>query len=108
MGGVDEGRTMLSEYEKRELQAIEEMLRSDTRFSARFRRRRSRRGPRGPRLPRVLLVTGVLVMVAAAFLGLGDAFVQGLVLALAGLLWKRPWRRFPTRHMPRFPKGRDV
>jgi hypothetical protein len=103
MGWVDEGRVMLSEYEKRELQGIEEMLRSDTRFSARFRQRRSRRGPKGRRLPRLLLVTGVLIMVAAAILGLGGAFVQGLLLALAGLLWKRPWPRIPrldTRRPP--------
>ena len=73
------------------------MLLSDTRFSARFRRRRSRRGPRGPRLPRVLLVMGVLIMVSAAFLGLSDAFLQGLVLAVAGLLWKKPWPRLPRR-----------
>ena len=99
---------MLSEFEKRELQAIEEMLLSDTRFSTRFRRRRSRRGPRGPRLPRVLLVTGVLIMVSAAFLGLGDAFLQGLALAVAGLLWKKPWPRLPRRDISRPPNGRGA
>lgn len=95
---------MLSEHEKRELQAIEEMLLADTRLIARFRRRRRRL--RGPLLPRVLLVSGVLVMVCAAFLGLGDAFVQGLALALAGFLWRRPWSRLPRRVMrPRDGRG---
>ena len=97
---------MLSEHEKRELQGIEEMLRSDTRFFARFTRRRSRRGRSGRRFPRVLVVTGVLIMIAAAFLGLGDAFVQGLALALVGILWKRPWPRFPRPDLGRPPTRR--
>jgi hypothetical protein len=77
---------MLSEHERRELQTIEQMLLSDSRFSSGFTRLRSRRERRNRSLARILVVFGVLISVAAMFLGLGDAFVEGLGLTAAGLL----------------------
>jgi Protein of unknown function (DUF3040) len=94
MGRVDQGRTMLSEYEQRELRSIEQMLLSDSRFSATLRGSQSPAERRSRRLARVLLVSGVLIMVAATFLGLGAAFVEGLGLAMVGSL--------ATRYRPRF------
>jgi hypothetical protein len=77
---------MLSEHERRELRTIEQMLASDGRFSSGFTRLRSRRERRNRSLARILVVFGVLISVAAMFLGLGDAFVEGLGLTAAGLL----------------------
>jgi hypothetical protein len=77
---------MLSEHERRELRTIEQMLLSDSRFSSGFTRLRSRRERRNRHLARILVVFGVLITIAGMFLGLGDAFVEGLGLTAAGLL----------------------
>jgi Protein of unknown function (DUF3040) len=77
---------MLSEHERRELRTIEQMLLSDSRFSSGFTRLHSRGERRNRHLARVLVVFGVLITVTAMFLGLGDAFVEGLGLTAAGLL----------------------
>jgi DUF3040 family protein len=97
MAAREEGRAMLSEHERRELQSIEQMLLSDSRFSSGFTRLRSRGERRNRSLARALVGFGVLIMVAAAFLGLGDALVEGLGLTTAGLLVWRFRPAFPRR-----------
>lgn len=97
---------MLSEFEQRELRGIEEMLRSDSRFSARFTERQSRAGRRKARLARALVGSGVFIMVAATVLGLGGAFLQGLGLSLAGLLWTASRSASAARPLRRRRTGR--
>jgi hypothetical protein len=77
---------MLSEYEQRELTAIEELLLRDPDLSACFQDQPSAVRRRVPR-PRCLIVPGTLIMAAAVFLGLGAAFAQGLGLVIIGLAW---------------------
>jgi hypothetical protein len=84
---------MLSERERRALENIERELTSDDpRFAAFLRRgvpSRSAwlRARRQLVRPRSLVVFGVVVMLAAAFLGLDETFMQGLLLAAAGVAW---------------------
>jgi Protein of unknown function (DUF3040) len=78
---------MLSERERRELEIIEAELSSDSRFAASFARGFGRHVRRQLVRPRSLVVFGVLTMVTAVVLGLGDTFVQGLVLTVAGVSW---------------------
>jgi hypothetical protein len=91
---------MLSEHERRELRTIEQMLASDSRFSSGFTRLRSRRERRNRHLARILVVFGVLITIAGMFLGLGDAFVEGLGLTAAGLLLAGFRPGFPRRRPP--------
>lgn len=78
---------MLNEYEQRQLDTIEEVLLRDPDLSACFREEHSARVPRQFPRPRCLVIPGVLITVIAAFLGLGEASVQGLGLLFLGLAW---------------------
>jgi Protein of unknown function (DUF3040) len=88
LGRSEEGRPMLSEQERRELEIIERELRfHDPRFAARFARGFAHRFRRQLVRPRSVIVFGGLVMVAGIVLGLSDTFVQGLLVTLAGVTW---------------------
>ena len=76
----------LTEYEQREWAAIEELLLRDPDLSACYEKERRAVGRTGP-LARCLIVPGILIMTAAAFLGFADAFGQGLGLVVLGLAW---------------------
>ena len=78
---------MLNEYEQRQLDTIEEVLLRDPDLSACFREEHRASVPRRFPRPRCLVIPGVLIMAIAAFLGLGEAFAQGLGLLLLGLAW---------------------
>ena len=78
---------MLSDREQRELELIEEELKSDRRLAAKLARRPRQRLWRRVVNPRTAVVFGVLVILAAVVLNLEETFVQGLFMASAGVIW---------------------
>jgi len=78
---------VLSDREQRELALIEEELSSDRHLVALLERRRRRRWLRRVVNPRAAVVFGVLVILAALVLNLDLTFVQGLLVAGAGVVW---------------------
>ena len=79
---------MLSERERRELELIERELGfDDPRFAAAFRHGFAGRFRGQVYRPRSVILFGVLMMAAGAFLGLGDTFLQGMIVTAAGASW---------------------
>lgn len=89
---------MLSDYERREWELIEQGLESDPRLVASFRA-----GPGRRRWPiRLLLVLGVLLVVTGVLSSTGVLVAQGLLALGVGIAWSR-WRTWWTARTRQAP-----
>jgi hypothetical protein len=103
---------MLSEYEQRELAAIEQGLaEEDRRLAASFRPRGTGAATpwfRRRWMSRALLGFGVMLLVVGVLASADGLFVQGLLFGGGGVLWMRWQSRSASVPVPGTPRRRST